>query len=62
MVSVCPKHVKEGLHTLEVPHIAKLTNTQEQLTACKCAFCHLSADYRLFNERPFRKNKQLNKG
>ena len=49
MVTDCLKHVKDGLHTLDIPHVAKLNDNQEQLTTCKCAFCHLSADYRLFD-------------
>lgn len=61
MVTVCPKHVKEGLHVLDVPHVAKLNNNQEESTTCKCEFCHLRADYRLFNERPYKKKKELEK-
>lgn len=57
MVAVCQKHVKDGLNTLDIPHVAKLTDNQEQSITCKCAFCHLSADYRLFNERPYKKKR-----
>jgi hypothetical protein len=59
MVAVCPKHVKDGLNTIDTPHVAKLNNNQEKPNRCKCAFCHLSADYRLFNERPYRKKKEF---
>lgn len=61
MVAVCHRHIKEGLNTLEVPYVAKLNNNQEQSTTCKCAFCQLNADYKLFNEGPYRKKKELHK-
>ncbi|OLO42190.1 hypothetical protein BTR23_02920 [Alkalihalophilus pseudofirmus] len=59
MVSVCPRHIKNGLDVLDIPHVTKISNEEERSKTCKCAFCHLDADYKLHNDLPYlmKKNK-----
>ncbi|MFV8826231.1 hypothetical protein [Alkalihalobacterium sp. APHAB7] len=48
MVTVCPRHVKDGLNVLDVPHVYKLEPKNEEMKkSCKCQFCHLHANYKL---------------
>ncbi|WP_368503399.1 hypothetical protein AB3N04_14385 [Alkalihalophilus sp. As8PL] len=60
MVAVCPKHVKEGLDVLEVPHVYKIDERKEkQKKTCKCQYCHLKADYKLENFSAYPPSKQV---
>ncbi|WP_216830141.1 hypothetical protein [Alkalihalobacterium elongatum] len=56
MVSVCPRHVKEGLDVLDVPHVYKIDQkSEEKKKTCKCEFCHLKADYKLDSYSSYQK-------
>ncbi|ARK31567.1 hypothetical protein BkAM31D_17910 [Halalkalibacter krulwichiae] len=61
MVSVCPKHVKNGLDSLVVPHVYKLDQNQTRKNACKCQFCHLNANYKLDSFTVTQTNNELEK-
>ncbi|MGO4889245.1 hypothetical protein ACJ2A9_15965 [Anaerobacillus sp. MEB173] len=58
MVTVCPKHVKDGINVLDLPHVTKLLNNHGQLNLSKCEFCGLSANYRLFDDLPLNQERQ----
>ncbi|MEB1808178.1 MAG: hypothetical protein LPK26_12935 [Bacillaceae bacterium] len=59
MVSVCPRHVKEGLDVLDVPHVYKIDQkNEEKKKTCKCQFCHLNADYKLDSLSTYPKRNQ----
>ncbi len=58
MLSVCPKHVKNGLDVLDVPHVYKLEPSEDQKKTCKCQFCRLKAHYKLDSYSNYPKKQQ----
>ena len=51
MLTVCPKHVKEGINGLITPHVKKI----EAGCTYSCLFCHQKAEIQIFYSIPFSK-------
>jgi hypothetical protein len=50
MLRVCPKHVKEALKSLCVPHVERMKDYK-----CNCSFCNDNAEIKIFYSIPFLK-------
>lgn len=59
MLTVCSKHVKEGIKGLIIPHVKKI----EDDYTYSCLFCKQKAEIQIFYSIPFskvhRKNKKI---
>lgn len=53
MVYVCKKHLIEGLRTIQVPHVNKVSSTK-----LFCRFCGDPAHYKLFTNKFISYKKQ----
>ncbi|MDQ0247350.1 hypothetical protein J2S09_004999 [Bacillus fengqiuensis] len=57
MLTVCPKHVKEGINGLIIPHVKKVTDGYTY----SCLFCNQKAEIQIFYSIPFSKLHRKNK-